>query len=128
MKIEIKNRYSSKIIFSHECELNDISTTLSKAVELKIDLSWADLMGANLRGANLRGAIGNMVEISSMQLEKYKVIFTKDMLFIGCKRFAIEEWRNFNDSEIISMDRGALEWWKKWKDFIFMAIELKFGK
>lgn len=20
-----------------------------------------------------------------------------------------------------------LEWWKKWKDFIFMAIKLKFG-
>ncbi len=51
MKIEIKNRFTGSVIFSHEQESNSTLITLKLAVS-----SCADLYGANLRGANLRGA------------------------------------------------------------------------
>jgi hypothetical protein len=59
MKIEIKSRFNSSILFSFETD------KLKLAVEAGVksganlggaDLGGADLRGANLRGANLRGA------------------------------------------------------------------------
>jgi len=69
-------------------------------------------------------AIGNGREIKSMQLGTYNITFTSKVLQIGCENFEISEWRKFSDSRITGMDAGALEWWNKWKDFIFKAIEL----
>ena len=88
------------------------------------DLRWADLSGADLRWADLRGAVGNMTNIKSMQIEKYSIVYTHDMLYIGCRGYPIQKWRNFNDEEITEMDEGALEWWSKWKEWIFNTIEL----
>ena len=88
------------------------------------DLRDSNLCGADLRGANLSCAIGNMRQVFSMQLETWYICYTKDMLFIGCKAFAIDEWRNFNDNEITTMDSKALPLWKKWKSFIMTAIEM----
>jgi uncharacterized protein YjbI with pentapeptide repeats len=97
------------------------------------NLSDADLSDANLRNAKLWNAdllgIGNMKELRTMQLEAYKVGFTKDTLQIGCKRYTIEKWENFTDEEIIEMDgKTALIFWRKWKEFIFKAIELSFNE
>lgn len=94
----------------------------------RTNLIDANLIGANLSGANLGGAIGNMKEIRSMQLENWPVTFTKDIIQIGCKKYTHEEWKSFTDQEISKMNDHALEWWKKWKDFIFKAIELSFGE
>jgi len=101
-------------------------------------LGGAYLGGANLGGANLTGSnltlvylynvIGNMIEISSMQIETYRLTFTSELLQIGCRIFEHHEWFNFRDEEINEMDSNALVFWKKYKDFIFKAIELKFGK
>jgi len=149
MKIEIKNRYTNEVIFTYEQENNSIKTTVELAVKLKINLSGANLSGANLSGAdlssaklssanlsgaNLSGAslsgaslsncIGNMKEIRSMQIHKWNISFTKDQLAIGCKQSDIEKWRNMADEEIDDLDEDALSWWKKWKEFIFMAIDL----
>jgi len=41
-------------------------------------------------------------KIKSFQLERYDIVFTSDILAIGCQQYPIE----------------------KWKDFIFQAIEL----
>jgi hypothetical protein len=87
------------------------------------DLRWADLREADLRWADLSGAIGNMLQVRSMQIEAYSISWTDDILNIGCKSYLIDEWRNFSDEEISKMDEGALEWWCKWKDIIFMAID-----
>jgi len=88
------------------------------------DLSDADLSDANLRGADLRGANGNMKEIKSMRLNKWAISFTAEVMAIGCQQHSIEDWKGFDDSKINCMGSSALEWWKKWKDFIFKAIEL----
>lgn len=94
----------------------------------RADLSGADLRRADLRRADLRGAdlwstVGNKKELHSMQLEKYDVCFGFGVMQIGCQRHDIERWRKFSDGVISKMDIGAMEWWSKWKDFIFMAIE-----
>jgi len=59
-----------------------------------------------------------------MQLDTYMIVFNKSILCIGCKQYTIKEWENFTDEQIASMDNGSLEWWKKWKKFIFEAIRL----
>ena len=88
------------------------------------NLQGAYLQGANLRWANLRGALGNMLQVKSMQIETYPITYTKDVLQIGCERRTFEEWLNFSYDEINYMDRGALEFWHKWKDTIFKIIEM----
>ena len=61
VKIEIKNRWTGKLIFEYESENNTIKETVLKAIEAKANLSWAnlskaDLSEANLSEANLSGA------------------------------------------------------------------------
>jgi hypothetical protein len=69
-----------------------------------------------------------MSAIFSMQLEKWQVAFTSEILAIGCQQHKISKWRDFSDETINEMDNNALAWWKKWKDFIFTAIELSTGE
>ncbi len=59
-----------------------------------------------------------------MQIDTYKIGFTKDTLQIGCQRHLIKEWKDFDDDKIANMDSDAKQWWNKWKDFIFKAIEI----
>ena len=106
---------------------------LSEANLRNANLSEANLWNANLRNADLRNAdlrnaISNMEESRSMQLEKYRIFFTKDILAIGCKQYSWDEWRDFTDRQIAEMDDGALKWWNKWKEHIFQAYELTFGE
>jgi len=96
---------------------------------LGADMSYANMSGANMRDAdmsdaNMRGAIGNMIELKTLALEKYVVTFNDSHMAIGCQQYTIELWFEFTDDRISQMDHGALEWWKKWKDFIFTAIEM----
>ncbi len=66
MNIQIKNRFTSAIIFELDKKMNTIKITTEKAIKNKInlrgaylrdaDLGGADLGGANLRNANLGGA------------------------------------------------------------------------
>ena len=59
-----------------------------------------------------------------MQLDTYMIVFNKKTLCIGCQQHDIKQWEMFSDEVIGEMDSGALTWWKKWKVFIFKAIEL----
>jgi len=96
------------------------------------DLSSANLGDANLRCADLRNAdlsnadlrcFGDMKIIFTLQLDNWQVGFTKDVMQIGCKRFKIEEWREFTDDVISKMDSNALAWWKRWKYPLFAIID-----
>ena len=83
------------------------------------NLPAADLCGADLRGANLRGANldGEKLVKTPLQLNNLKwfVLISDKYLRIGCQRFTIEEWRNFDDAAIVKMDFAALKFWRKWK-------------
>ena len=102
------------------------------------DLSSADLRSANLRSANLRSAdlssanlrflqSANGKELACMNAGKYQVVLSKERIAIGCKLFTVEEWKEFDDATISMMDDGALEWWRKWKDLVFMFHKNIFG-
>ena len=56
IKIEIKNRWTGKVLFEYEKENNTVKDTLIEAVKNKAYLGGADLRGADLRGADLGDA------------------------------------------------------------------------
>ena len=83
------------------------------------NLYCADLEGAGLHGADLCGADldGEKLVKTPLQLNNLKwfVLISDKYLRIGCQRFTIEEWRNFDDAAIVEMDFAALKFWRKWK-------------
>ena len=83
------------------------------------DLEGANLEGVDLRGANLYGADleGEKLTKTPLQLNnlKWPVLISDKYLRIGCQRFTIEEWKNFDDATIVKMDFAALKFWRKWK-------------
>ena len=88
----------------------------------------ADLCSADLRSADLcflQSANGK--ELACMNAGKYQVVLSKERIAIGCKLFTVGEWKEFNDAKISMMDDGALEWWIKWKDLVFMFHKNIFG-
>ena len=56
IKIEIKNRWTGRVLFEYSSEDNTMAKTVEVSVSRGADLCDANLRGANLRGANLRGA------------------------------------------------------------------------
>jgi uncharacterized protein YjbI with pentapeptide repeats len=102
------------------------------------DLQDAYLRGANLRGANLRGAdlqdadlqgadlqkcVGNGKEIKHTARYRWHIVWTADVLQIGCQRHPIKEWRDFTDETIRAMAQGALEFWHVHKASIMEMIK-----
>jgi hypothetical protein len=63
-----------------------------------------------------------------MQLDRYNIVYTRDMLYIGCESHPIEDWFSFDDEKVAQMDDRALEWWEKWKDIILQIIEISPAK
>ena len=98
---------------------------LSWAYLSRADLSRADLYGADLSGANLSGVSGINDWIKCIQIDTYPITYTAEILQIGCESHPLDEWREFDDERIIRMDgKKALQFWRKYKDWIFQAIEL----
>ena len=64
--------------------------------------------------------LGNGGRDPKPPLRWYDIAFTHDVLQIGCKRYPIKDWFEFDDEAISSMDGGALEWWagggQSWAD------------
>ena len=87
------------------------------------DLRDAVLSGADLRRADLRDAIGDGEIIRTMQLPRYVVVVCDDWVQIGCQGYRAHEWRGFDDDTITSMDVGALEWWRQWKDVVLAFVD-----
>ena len=124
MKLSILSRFNASILFEYEAEENSLKITLQVAVKTDADLYGANLRDADLRaadlyGADLRGADldGEKLVKTPLQLNNLKwfVLISDKYLRIGCQRFTIEEWRNFDDAAIVKMDFAALKFWRKWK-------------
>ncbi len=56
------------------------------------NLCGANLHATNLHAANLGSVRGNGHEIKSMQIGRYDVVYTAEMLQIGCQRKLVAEW------------------------------------
>lgn len=127
----IKHRFSDSIIAESSAFYN-LKDFVEQLVKDKKPLRYANLRGADLRCADLidsdlNKCIGNLKEIKSIHVEKYTITYTNETMAIGCKQYSIDEWFSFDDETIAEMYTDALDWWKKWKDFIKMSIELSFN-
>ena len=63
------------------------------------DFLGADFLGANLRdavleGALLRNCIGNGREIKTIIADPWNIVLTKDVVWIGCRKFSTKEWKS----------------------------------
>jgi uncharacterized protein YjbI with pentapeptide repeats len=102
------------------------------------DLSCADLRGANLSeaclsgtnlseaclsGTNLCGVIGNMKEIKSAQFDRWQIVWSADILAIGCQQHPIKMWRNADPRWIAAMDDSATDWWSCYAELVLRIID-----
>jgi hypothetical protein len=123
MKIEIKGRHTNEVIFTHEQENNTINATVEVAVKLSINLRYANLEGANLEGAYLVDVIGNSKEIKTIICSEWSIVYTNEIMKIGCQEHLIKDWFEFDDDRISSMHSSALVFWQKWKPILKLIIE-----
>ena len=122
----LNNEDSGERADLHSANLH--SADLSYADLRYASLSSADLSSANLRSADLRFIYSaNGKVLACMDAGKYQVVLSKDKIAIGCKLYTVEQWQDFNDDKISKMDEGALEWWKQWKELVFMFHKNVFG-
>ena len=68
--IEIKNKFTSKILFEYEKENNTIKHTVAEAIKSGANLSWADLSEADLSKADLSKADLSGANLSGANLSK----------------------------------------------------------
>lgn len=82
------------------------------------------MLGGVMHGGEVRG--GDVVSRNPILIAgaRWPVTITDNHILIGCQHHLIAKWQGFSDDEIAKMSEGALDFWKKWKDFIFQAIEL----
>ena len=66
--IEIKNKFTSKILFEYEKENNTIKHTVAEAIKSGANLSWADLSEADLSKADLSKANLSWANLSKANL------------------------------------------------------------
>ena len=95
-------------------DANLINANLSGAKLSSAKLITANLSGVDLHGANLEGEVLTKAPVCVLNL-KWPVLITEEYMRIGCQRYIIDEWKNFNDDQIKVMDSEALEFWRKWK-------------
>ena len=70
IKIEIKNRWTGKVLFEYSKENNTIRETVLEALKSRANLSDADLIGANLSRANLSCANLSRANLSRANLSR----------------------------------------------------------
>ena len=88
IKIEIKNRFTGKVLFEYEKENNTVKDTVIEAVRKGADLRGADLGGADLWGADLRVAYLR----GAKDLPFIPMACPSDGAFIG--------WKKVHDTEL----------------------------
>ena len=137
MKLSILSRFNASLLFEYESEEDSLKIALQAAVKSGANLYGANLYGAKLDGANLDGANlrsanlydanldGEKLTKTPLQLNNLKwfVLISDKYLRIGCQRFTIEEWKNFDDETIVKMDFAALKFWRKWKASIIALCD-----
>ena len=95
------------------------------------NLSGADLFGANLSGANLLCS-GDMIFVKTLQIEKWKIAYTSNVIQIGCQIHTIEKWAKWETEVgkkwISKMDKEALDWAEIHLNIVLKLIELSPAK
>ena len=103
------------------------------------DLRGANLIGADLRNADLRYADLRNADLTNAEIFAtgvktktikqisglhYHVFILDNHIKIGCELYTVDEWRNFNDYEILKMDgKEALRFWRENKKIVMSFYE-----
>lgn len=69
MNIQIKNRYTNKVIFEYDCKDNSFKKTVLEAVKAKVSLVQANFAGADLKNINLNDVDLTAVNFCEANLE-----------------------------------------------------------
>lgn len=107
VKIEIKNRRTGEVIYSHECEDNTIRETVEQALKSSVNLSFANLRFADLRSANLRSADLRSADLSFADL-RYA-----DLSFADLSSADLNEDTKIGFVPLACPSDGAFVGWKK---------------
>ena len=117
-KIEIKNRFTNKVIYTYESETANIKDAVEQAVKDGTSLYGASLDGASLNHASLDHASLDHASLNHASIVgAYLPIFCKwsysiidEKIKIGCETRTIEDWDIFFASdEIITTERNTDE-------------------
>ena len=75
--------------------------------------------------AVVRGDAVATKKVFNLWYDRYNITATDNHIQIGCKQYTYEEWWSFSSEQISDMDKGALEWWKKWKPILQAILHAK---
>jgi hypothetical protein len=120
--LSMANLYRTNLSRVNLAMANLAMANLTRANLSTVNLSRANLVGAKLSGSNVRYASSDVKRVKSICVDTWAVVYTKDVMAIGCEQHSIAEWWEFTDSEIDAMHNKALEWWKKWKPILQQII------
>ena len=123
-KIEIKNRWTGEVIFSHECEDNTIAKTVMGAVRQpadlrSADLRYADLRYADLRSADLRSADLRYADLSYADLRSADLRYA-DLSYADLREVIFNEYTAFYALQC--PEEGDFIGWKKIKGCIVKLL------
>ena len=105
------------------CDLtraNLIDANLTSAKLMGALMRGADLTGANLTGADIRWVIGNGKEIKTVIIGIFTIVFTKEVLAIGCEQHPLKDWREGT----VQLEGEDLELWEKYGDKVLNIVDL----
>ena len=124
MKLEIKNRCTGAVIFSHDCEDNSIKITLVVAIASRVNLIGANLSGADLSYANLSGATGNNSRMSCLQLGAYRIVVLDcEICWGGCTKKTVREWLKYKGEYLSASEQHYLK--TVTKPFLRMCLKME---
>lgn len=129
----MKNAKLKQVLQLHEKWLGDSDT--GRQADLRdanlcyvnlrdADLRYANLRGAGLRDVSLRGVIGEGKRIKTVQ-DKWYIVYTEDVMAIGCQQHTLKDWFSFSDDQISRMHVDALQWWKKHKPILKVLTDFE---
>ena len=116
-------------------EANLTKANLSRANLVKADLTRANLYNAVfhraslacsiLKNNNLMQTVGDSLYIKTINADRYIVVYTAEVMQIGCIQYPIADWFNLTDKIIQGMTRQveALEWAKIWKPILLEILK-----
>jgi len=102
IKIEIKNRFTGKVLFELESEGNTVKNTVVEAVKVGTYLTGADLGGTYLTGADLGGADLRGADLGTGKVKTIAVALESGecRVKMGCHDRSVKEWdANFWNNE-----------------------------
>lgn len=112
---------------------NLTKANLSRASLIKADLTRANLDNAVFHRANLACSIlnnnnlmqtvGDSLYIKTINADRYIVVYTAEVMQIGCIQYPIADWFNLTDTDIEDMDVEVLEWAKIWKPVLLEILK-----